>query len=113
MLVLFSCFTIVGRLKFHSLNCSNIFQVYFQMLDALLAEEKIPDEYSGQTQVYRSPSLIILAKCYKIYPLMDCERDCSLYSVMTVRRKELLVSIGYIANAHTVAHTTPGFYDSC
>lgn len=26
-------------------------QVYFQMLDALLAEEKIPDEYSGQTQV--------------------------------------------------------------
>ncbi|XP_028092839.1 zinc finger protein BRUTUS-like At1g18910 isoform X1 [Camellia sinensis] len=26
-------------------------QVYFGMLDALLAEEKIPDEYSGQTQV--------------------------------------------------------------
>lgn len=25
-------------------------QVYFAMLDALLAEEKIPDEYSGQTQ---------------------------------------------------------------
>lgn len=26
-------------------------QVYFEMLDALLAEEKIPDEYSGKTQV--------------------------------------------------------------
>lgn len=26
-------------------------QVYFGMLDALLAEEKIPEEYSGQTQV--------------------------------------------------------------
>ncbi|XP_059643366.1 zinc finger protein BRUTUS-like At1g74770 isoform X2 [Cornus florida] len=26
-------------------------QVYFGMLDALLAEEKIPDDYSGQTQV--------------------------------------------------------------
>ncbi|KAA8542369.1 hypothetical protein F0562_023494 [Nyssa sinensis] len=26
-------------------------QVYFGMLDALLAEEKLPDEYSGQTQV--------------------------------------------------------------
>lgn len=26
-------------------------QVYFEMLDALLAEEKIPEEYSGKTQV--------------------------------------------------------------
>lgn len=26
-------------------------QVYFGMLDALLAEEKIPEEYSGQIQV--------------------------------------------------------------
>ncbi|KAF4356771.1 hypothetical protein G4B88_017801 [Cannabis sativa] len=26
-------------------------QVYFKMLDALLAEEKIPEEYSGQTQI--------------------------------------------------------------
>lgn len=28
-----------------------VMQVYFEMLDALLAEEKIPDEYSGKTQV--------------------------------------------------------------
>ncbi|THG03241.1 hypothetical protein TEA_024179 [Camellia sinensis var. sinensis] len=35
------------------LECTNPIrsQVYFGMLDALLAEEKIPDEYSGQTQV--------------------------------------------------------------
>jgi DNA-directed RNA polymerase subunit RPC12/RpoP len=26
-------------------------QVYFKMLDALLAEEKMPDEYSNKTQV--------------------------------------------------------------
>lgn len=26
-------------------------QVYFGMIDALLAEEKIPEEYSGQVQV--------------------------------------------------------------
>ncbi|WRX17327.1 zinc finger protein [Theobroma cacao] len=50
-------------------------QVYFRMLDALLAEEKIPDEYHGRTQ-------------------------------------ELLPSIGYITNAQTVAHITPGFSDS-
>lgn len=37
-------------LPFH--NCLNVVhQVYFGMLDAHLAEEKIPDEYSGQTQV--------------------------------------------------------------
>lgn len=29
-------------------------QVYFGMLDALLAEEKIPDEYASQTQVSHS-----------------------------------------------------------
>lgn len=28
-----------------------IWQVYFEMLDALLAEERIPDEHSNQTQV--------------------------------------------------------------
>ncbi|XP_052182286.1 zinc finger protein BRUTUS-like At1g74770 isoform X2 [Diospyros lotus] len=32
-------------------------QVYFGMIDALLAEEKIPDEYSGQTQACQ-PSLL-------------------------------------------------------
>lgn len=30
-------------------------QVYFDMLDALLAEEKIPDEYHGQIQVHLHP----------------------------------------------------------
>jgi len=29
----------------------NIVQVYFKMLDTLLAEEQMPDEYSGKTQV--------------------------------------------------------------
>jgi len=28
-----------------------VLQVYFEMLDALLAEEKMPDEMTGKTQV--------------------------------------------------------------
>ncbi|BBH03893.1 zinc ion-binding protein [Prunus dulcis] len=33
----------------HMFNC--ILPVYFKMLDAFLAEEKTPNEYSGQTQL--------------------------------------------------------------
>jgi len=91
------------------LNCWNIFQVCFQMLDALLAEEKIPDEYSGQTQVYSALSPTVLAQCYERFTSMDCDCDCRLYSVMTARRKELLVFIGYIANAHPIH----GIFSSC
>lgn len=36
-------------------------QVYFRMLDALLAEQKMPDEYSNQTQVHLS---LIILYCY-------------------------------------------------
>ncbi|KAL3575240.1 hypothetical protein D5086_023341 [Populus alba] len=74
----------------------NIIAVYFQMLDALLAEEKIPDEYSGQTQVCSALSTTVLAQCYERFTLMNCD------TVMTARRKELLVFIGYIANAHPI-----------
>lgn len=30
----------------------NVLQVYFNMLDAFLAEEKVPDEYAGKAQVH-------------------------------------------------------------
>jgi hypothetical protein len=43
------------------------------MLDALLAEEKIPDEYSGQTQVYSALSPTVLAQCYERFTSMDCD----------------------------------------
>lgn len=41
-------------------------QVYFRMLDALLAEQKMPDEYLNQTQVPLC-SLWILCKVSSIH----------------------------------------------
>jgi hypothetical protein len=53
----------------------NVLQVYFNMLDAFLAEDKIPDEYAGKTQVHHCVhhcSFILtlnfyLIQCFQIY----------------------------------------------
>ncbi|KAK4375621.1 hypothetical protein RND71_006298 [Anisodus tanguticus] len=63
-------------------------KVLFEVLDAFLSEEKIPEEYAGQIQVkYR------------------------LYYAMIVKREELLPSIGTIISAHIVVHIIQGLYD--
>ncbi|GLT46393.1 hypothetical protein SLA2020_201470 [Shorea laevis] len=60
-------------------------QLYFRTLDALWAEERMPDEYCGQTQA-------ILCN--------DCQR------------KGTAPFRWHIPNARTVAHITPGLYNS-
>src|SRR5947209_5163579 len=57
------------------LNCKNAYQVYFKMLDALLAEEKIPDEFSGQSQVCDVLAFILPVQCSQIHILMNCKRN--------------------------------------
>ena len=89
-------------------------QVYFGMLDALLAEEKMPDEYSGKTQVrYDLYSYIsFLNILYLIlFIMLDCKMIYRSYCAMIVKREEVLHSIGFITNAVIVAPITPGFYD--
>lgn len=71
-----NCFFKLHHLLVHVLllpihNCLNgVCQAYFGMLDAQLAEEKIPDEYSGQTQVDTVLSFLLILKfdlCWVIY----------------------------------------------
>ncbi|CAI8609987.1 unnamed protein product [Vicia faba] len=48
----YTCFNYTCPICSKSLgDMQNALQVYFRMLDALLAEEKMPDEFSGQIQV--------------------------------------------------------------
>lgn len=93
----------------------NVLQVYFNMLDAFLAEEQIPDEYAGKTQVhhcFHSHTQTSIWYNASKYILIDYERNCRSYYAMIVRREEKQPSIGFTINALTVVHTTPGFYDS-
>lgn len=85
------------------------------MLDAFLAEEQIPDEYAGKTQVhhcFHSHTQTSIRYNASKYILIDYERNCRSYYAMIVRREEKQPSIGFTINALTVVHTTPGFYDS-
>lgn len=86
------------------------------MLDALLAEDKIPDEYAGKTQVhycsFSSHTQLLSFMMAPVYIFFDCERNCRSYYAMIVRRKDLHPSIGFTTNALIVVHSILGFYDS-
>ena len=89
----------------HRVNFSSscLTQVYFRMLDALLSEQKMPDEYLNQTQVPLC-SLWILWRVY--HPKMV---GCRQYYVMTVVEKETPLTIGSITSTLLVPPTTPDF----
>ena len=102
-------------LKWSSLlNHQNDLQVYFRMLDALLAEERISDEISSQTQVCQLYFLFLMRCCMffqNAYSDGSCN-SCRFYYVMIVKRKERPPSTGSTTNALVVVPTTLEFYDS-
>lgn len=82
------------------------------MLDALLEEEKLPNEYQGRTQVYIVLSIILFhAYCCKRL-LTGCfsgQFICRSSYVTTAKKGEMLPFTGYITNALIVVHTILGF----
>jgi zinc finger-like protein len=83
-------------------------QVYFGMLDALLAAEELPEEYRDRCQVFKffcsCFSLFLSAAQLQYLYLLHSSR---IFFVMTVKEKGDLNFIGCTTNAAPVVLTIP------
>lgn len=82
------------------------------MLDALLADEKIPEEYLGQTQVYIFSALTKQLRIFfhGVLIIKEPYMKCRLSYAMIVKEEELLHFIGRTTSALIVVHTIQGFF---
>lgn len=78
-------------------------QVYFGMLDALMASEELPEEYRNRCQVKIIYIYIYIYMC-SFYWMNDyCYRT---YYAMIVIKRGMLLFTGYTTSVEGVDHTT-------